>query len=417
MKRFLLVVFSALCVAAALRAQTGRQLYLLTGLATPKDNFTVPTAVYSVDQRSQTATPVAELVGPSDGSDFVQVDHDRRLIVLGSGHVKPSRLVVLSMDAPTTPRSIPTSYGDDSLIRNFLFETRDGKPMEAYYVVGSTEKRLIGFDLLAPDPTAAAQALPWEGDRYVRREGAWPPGDDTHVEAFQTGGGLVLDPNKSMADLGVVLPPSVTPPERDEWLLLHVNNDEMLVINKTKMPGAEVMGEGGGRELLVYDKKLQRWSTVRFPGAGSAVRGFGRWLVLAHANVRRTSAADLRNDWRNEQDSPGSDRRRQTRVRSGSRVQDGGDFNVDDLFRRSRYYYPGILYLYDARSRKRYQIQTDQGDSEVLLVEGDTVYYRVNQTLYSATIGTSGVGKSTPILSDEIVQLSHWAFIGPPASP
>lgn len=64
----------------------------------------------------------------------------------------------------------------------------------------------------------------------------------------------------------------------------------------------------------------------------------------------------------------------------------------------------------------RYQIKTGEGDSEVLLVDGDEVYYRVNQTLYRATLGTSRVEHPTQILSDETVQLSHWAFIGP-ASP
>jgi hypothetical protein len=211
--------------------------------------------------------------------------------------------------------------------------------------------------------------------------------------------------------LGVSLPSSVTP-QRDDFFLLAVNNDEMLAINRARMPGKEIVGDGGVTELLVYDKQLQRWDTIRFPGAGSSVRGFGHWLVLAHADIRRTLAAHLQNDWRNERNSPGTEQR-QTWLRSGSRDRDGGNANVDGLFRRSRYYYPGILYFYDVRSRKRYQIKTDQGDSEVLLIDGDTVYYRVNQTLYSATIAASDLGNSKPILSDETVQLSHWAFVGP----
>src|SRR4051812_15779055 len=108
MNRFFFAVFSALCIASTLRAQSERQLYLVTGLATPQDAFTVPSAVYSIDPRTHMAARVTELIGPEDGSDFVQADHDLRLIVIGRGPVKPSGLVVLSMDAPSQPRSIST---------------------------------------------------------------------------------------------------------------------------------------------------------------------------------------------------------------------------------------------------------------------------------------------------------------------
>lgn len=407
-----LVAFGWVWVLFVLNAQTGGQLYLVSGLATPKLVMTVPSVVYSVDTSRRIATPVAELVAPKDGSMFVQADHERRLIVIADSH-NPPRLVVLAMDEPSKPRSNPVS--NQGWFASFLFENPQGRLMEAFHIGPCcTQDRLIGVDLLAPDPNGDSQNLPWEGDRYVRREGVWPPGDDTRLEVFPRAGRLVLDPIRVRADLGIVLPASMKL-ERDEYWLLAVNNDEILVINRTKMPRKELVGEGGTTELFVYEKEPQRWSTVHFPGAASAVRGFGHWLALGHADIRRSVVADASNDWRNERDSPGSEHRH-ARLRSGSREQDGGNATVDGLFKASRNYYPGILYFYDVRSQKRYEIKTGEGDSEVLLIEGDTAYYRVNQNLYSAAIGASGLGDSKLILSDETVQLSHWAFIGPSTS-
>jgi hypothetical protein len=406
-----LVVLGGLFVVSTLGAQTSGQLYLVTGVQLTQDQtLKVPSAVYRVDTSKQMATQVAELVGPKDGSIFVQADHDRRVIVIASWHLDPPRLVVLSMDAPSMPRSFPASY--KGYFEFFLFEDPQRRLIEAFHVGPCcTQDRLFGFDLLAPDPNGDPEELPWEGYRYVRREGTWPPGDNTRLEVFPRAT-LVLDPNKSIADLGVSLPANIKP-DRDDFFSLAVNNDQMLVINRAKFPGKEHTGEGGATELLVYDKNLQRWSTVRFPGEATGVRGFGHWLVLGHRDLIVSLETALRNEPYKERESPGREHR-QTWLRSGDDARDGGDATVDKLF-GGRYYYPGIMYLYDIRSQKRYEIKTGEGDSEILLVDGDTVYYRVNQNLYSAAIGSSELGTSKLVLSDETVQLSHWAFIGPPS--
>ncbi len=45
--------------------------------------------------------------------------------------------------------------------------------------------------------------------------------------------------------------------------------------------------------------------------------------------------------------------------------------------------------------------QTGQGDSEILLVRGDTFIYRVNDTLYSARIQGTSVGTPQLLAQDE----------------
>jgi hypothetical protein len=111
-----------------------------------------------------------------------------------------------------------------------------------------------------------------------------------------------------------------------------------------------------------------------------------------------------------ERESPGSVFRRNV-VNSTS--SDKFRVTIDSRFQDSAFYFSGDLTLYNIDSQREYTIKTGQGDSEILLVQDDTVYYRVNDTLYKAQIGQTKIGDPQRILQDDLVQLSHWAFIGP----
>jgi hypothetical protein len=86
------------------------------------------------------------------------------------------------------------------------------------------------------------------------------------------------------------------------------------------------------------------------------------------------------------------------------------------MFQFVPFQFPGELYLYNIQSHRKYTIKTGQGDSEILLVDGDTVYYRVrvNDTLYKARLGATAVDDPVKMATGSDVQLAHWAFLGPP---
>jgi hypothetical protein len=75
------------------------------------------------------------------------------------------------------------------------------------------------------------------------------------------------------------------------------------------------------------------------------------------------------------------------------------------------YVYPGRLFLYDANTERLYTIVTHQGDSEILLVEDGTVYYRASDRLYSAPITNLGLGEPKLLAKSDVVRDAHWAFI------
>jgi hypothetical protein len=88
---------------------------------------------------------------------------------------------------------------------------------------------------------------------------------------------------------------------------------------------------------------------------------------------------------------------------------DGPAFEHSALFDRT--VFPGILYLYDSDTGKLRNISTHQGDSEILLVEDLTVYYRVSDRIYSASITETGFGPAKLMGQDESLRDAHWAFV------
>jgi hypothetical protein len=90
-------------------------------------------------------------------------------------------------------------------------------------------------------------------------------------------------------------------------------------------------------------------------------------------------------------------------------TQHGPDQN--ESFRNSTNIFPGRLHLYNIETERTYTIVTNQGDSEILFVEKNLVYYRVSDRLYSAPISEKGIGSARLIAKGEIIRDSHWAFI------
>lgn len=76
-------------------------------------------------------------------------------------------------------------------------------------------------------------------------------------------------------------------------------------------------------------------------------------------------------------------------------------------------YYPGILIAIDTRNGRTWQIATNQGDSELLLVDNTTVYYRVNDRILKAELLEGGrVSPPVQLAQHDDLRDAHWAFLG-----
>ena len=123
-------------------------------------------------------------------------------------------------------------------------------------------------------------------------------------------------------------------------------------------------------------------------------RAFGQFVATSesHRKTAQTPASAGEKEWRREASPSGP--------RTNDALRQWGDF-----------VFPGVLHIYDAETEQSFTITTNQGDSEILLVENNIVYYRVTDRLYSAPITEKGIGAATLIAKDDLIRDSHWAFI------
>jgi hypothetical protein len=122
------------------------------------------------------------------------------------------------------------------------------------------------------------------------------------------------------------------------------------------------------------------------------LRAFGKYIAAVEIQARSTqnprSAGDQKK-WR----------------RAGKR----GPSPADRF--ESSHVYPGRLHVYDVETERVFSIATNEGDSEVLLIEDGNIYYRVNDQLYLAPISGEGIGTARLLATDEVIRDAHWVFV------
>lgn len=178
-------------------------------------------------------------------------------------------------------------------------------------------------------------------------------------------------------------------------LLIILNNKNQFVL---RLSSTEyVNNEIGSTTLIIYDYNKQKWCKQQIKGNKPNINSYGNWLAGVVYDYTGQNYDD-------NKESPGKD----TRVKLNSK----NEFNADVRFYFFNIYSPGILYLFNTYTQKYIEWNTGQGDSEILLVEDDKVYYRVNDEIYKAPIQKGEkLGKSELLIKDPQVLDIHWAFI------
>lgn len=396
------IVAGLLCTPLAFAQVNRQELYFVSGSPAPYSSDRYPAQLHWLD-KTKAALRFVRLIAPA--ADIWDADYDRRIVVAVTDST-PIVLGIVHMDLPGITDSLELPYPRRSLIRSDLLELTGGRLMQCAYLSEESNKRakpsdppdwaswlLVGVDLLpAQSPARKPEILNWEAYQYVRRGGMeWRGGNGILKTEIHQDGTLTLRKANHRIQLPYRAPAGVSPQE--SLVNLVVNNDSMLVLKRSRV-GVKNPAGVGFSVLEVLDKKAGAWHSVRVPGSGSWPRGFGPWIVAtAHELDSRL-------------ESPGKAQRRQLPAATGR--------PADWDFRMRKIYSPGILFLHNALTRKEYTIDTKQGDSEVLLVEGDVVYYRVNRSIYKATIGQSQIENPVLVVAGDLVPDVHWAFLGPP---
>jgi len=174
------------------------------------------------------------------------------------------------------------------------------------------------------------------------------------------------------------------------WTHVLVNNSEVMAVSITDL------GKSIEQRLVVLRKRDKTWLRVPKVSEKFAARGFGAWVAITAAQAKSALLPESagRQEWATA---------RQTARSSGPNI----GLRMDDY----PLAYPGLIYLCDARTEQVRTLRTNQGDSEILLVDGETIYYRANDKLYSAAIAEKDFAEPKLLATDEAIRDAHWAFI------
>jgi hypothetical protein len=399
-----LLVSAIACIT--MLGQGAHQLYLIQGFAANNAfPFKVQSSLIAVDSSKSAVIFVRNLVDESDGATSIITDHDRRLVAIGVGDVSfgTKRVSVLRMDAPSEPRTITVAF-----YPQFFCSRPSGSVQACGIGMVEPKGRLWGLDLTDSISPSAAVLLPLSEYQNVHTDGFWSPADlMPSIDLYLQNGRLLFQVGGSTADLGIPAPPELKVGSNDR-LILDLANDEMFVVGLYGPATSPGPGTLESHKFYTYDKKNGTWQTATFNGAVPSVRGFGYWMAFPEAGRKRAIGAY--EEARVEPVSPGA----ASRVKVlNPKTSQRNQTSIETLFKTVPYYFSGGLHLYNIQTHQNFTIQTGDGDSEILLVDGSTVYYRVNDALYTAQIGQTQIENTQLVVRDDSVQLSHWAFMGP----
>jgi hypothetical protein len=171
------------------------------------------------------------------------------------------------------------------------------------------------------------------------------------------------------------------------WTHIFVNNSQIMAVSITDYGGSHE------QRLVVFRKRDKTWLAVPKVSERLSVRGFGAHLAITAAQVKdaRLPQSLGQAEWRAEK-------------------TDKGPATTTGMF-FFPVAYPGRLHLYDANTEQVRTITTNQGDSEILLVDGQTVYYRASDRLYSVAFTPTGFSEPKILAKAEPIRDAHWAFM------
>lgn len=176
----------------------------------------------------------------------------------------------------------------------------------------------------------------------------------------------------------------------DKFATILVKNDHFIVL--------ELYYNDERKEFAAFDIQKQNWQKLDIKGDKTRIQSYGEWI----------SASKVLNNEKLQAVSPGAEYRKQTPNAYGP--------GFDVMTKILELYYPGELILYHIPTQQKiswitFENGKPQGDSEVLLIRNETVYYRVNDVVYEAPIiNYRELGESKLLIKDKRVSDIHWAF-------
>lgn len=336
----------------------------------------------------------------SEGADCILTDYDHRRVVIGYPIYLPTTFAVLNMDSPghVTTRQIPYK-GSDGMYGVYILNPPGRQGMIALAFTGA----LKGLSI--ESAAAAPSSLPVDMMQYIQVEGRSGGGLQERRNDLWVGGSPLSINLPGLPGIRVGLPrPPGLPPTQGAAALL-VNNMSLGIIVSAP------------QTLSIFNKLTGEWKSITIPFMSYRARAFGAWIgAIAEepgwlASVT-TARADARLQLPRQEEfrakNPGAEKRKTETLpyTVGNKTM-----TVDDFFTGDTAVYPGKLLVFNPFTGFMASITTGEADSEVLLIEDNSVFYRVNDEIFRSRISGGGLEKPQRIASGNGLFQVHWAFL------
>lgn len=382
------------CSCFAAQEERRPPLYLISACSNKIGTDTFPSILYRFSEERGDLLVLRTLVPADAGTRGILYSTDLRLWAATYPSLRAKRIVVVRFDKRDEDQTLEFDYEEKLLPIEAALFVRGGEAQVAIYLctVDIKEQYLKEFSLTS----GAVKDGDWGDYRYLRAPGGVggiQPLPDNSVELFPYADGqLVFRKGGRSIESGLTLPPRFRYAE-DDYAWAHVYLPELVVLS-SELTSSETDGPIGRRLFrigVLADRRWQ-WHEWTVPGDMSWARNWGKWVgVIVCAErlkVKRTRPSE------------GFAERRKKMTATGLPF----DWYWD------REYLPGTLLLYNVDTRKQYTLETGQGDSEILLVERDLIYYRVYDRLFRGKIGESSIIEVELLAKRPEIADIHWAF-------
>lgn len=368
------------------------QLYLIAGTPNPKGDDTFASALLRVTDEGAVST-VTDLVPQNAATELITVNYDWRKALIDS-YEDGGTLTVIDFDKGAVVkkchgRRAPLMGGIEAWLAN--------SPSVGPAYEGES------FALPPKTPSVLAMIL----DPAVPCDKSFvevDPTDVRHALASGRAGVAGLAPKDGIPVAISPLPAGV----EAGWRRIYFDaparmtsgfNFAAMEINDSHVAVLMLANTQYQHSTILLRKSDNSWRILPFPTEFSTVRGFGRFIGITEVQPKsdRYPKNPGDNEWPKGRSATGPNRAEWFR---GYQIS-GNHIGI----------LPGRLYVYDTDTEKMYPIITNQADSEILLVDNQIVYYRVNDRIYSATINAGSLGEPTQVAKGEPIRDAHWAFI------
>lgn len=389
----LYVIVALLCLVPVSSAQ----VYLISGLATPKDMDTYASQILKVEADGAVSL-VEEIASEEQGVFWAEISYDAgKFVVATVGGQRPSDTVVVDLRSASVVKRCsgwpPPEDAEYSPIQTWLINSSGHATVARYLTRLPGEGFLQGVTTDRDVPCDASyrvlDAAESSGFVLSGRVGSGGLGgnEGTNV-GVAADGALYASINSRRYYLNVQVPKEWLAEFRRPLAAIYTNNSEVVSL------GIRENGGDGRGIIAVGSKKDGNWSRVAIAADGDyAVRSFGPYVAVVVGRQK----TEVRKE------SKGREHWRELRSKSGP--------GMNGILSRSPYTFDGTLLLFDAENHKLHTIETGEADSEILLVENGVIYLRVNDELRTSSLSGGSIGPWKLIAKDDIVRDVHWAFV------